>query len=83
MEETFTALRDKPCKKTVQASAEKAVQAVKAEDCQACSPKVTEGMRDFVELFARKVDETVSQVSTTPMEAHLVPNGSVLLDRSS
>ena len=83
MEETFTALRDKPSKKTVQASAEKAVQSVKARNCQACSPRVTEGMRDFVELFERKVDETVSQVRTTPIEARLVPNGSVLLDRSS
>ena len=83
MEETFTALQDKPCKKTVQDSAEKAVQTVKARNCQTCSPKVTEGMRDFVELFERKIDETVSQVSTTPMEAHLIPNGSVLLDRSS
>ena len=63
MGETFIALRDKPCKSTVQASAEKTVQEVKARDCGACSPKVTEGMRDFVELFARKIEETVSQVS--------------------
>ena len=62
MEETFTALRDKPCKSTVQACAEKTVQAVKAQNCQACSPKITEGMRDFVDLFVGKVEEVVSQV---------------------
>ena len=66
MEETFTALRDKPCKKTVQARAEKTLQAVKAKNCEACSPKVTEGMRDFLDLFTRKIEETVSQVSCIP-----------------
>ena len=63
MEEVFTVLRDKPCKLTVQACAEKTVQAVKAQNCQACSPKITEGMRDFVDLFVRKIEEVVSQVS--------------------
>lgn len=68
MEETFAALRDKPCKESVQASAEKTVQTVKERDCQACSAKITEGMRDFVDLFTRKIEEVVSQVSYTPME---------------
>ena len=68
MEETFTTLRDKPCTETVKASAEKTVQTVKARNCPACSPKVTEGMRDFVDLFTRKIEETVSQVSYTSME---------------
>ncbi|KAG6381731.1 hypothetical protein JVT61DRAFT_335 [Boletus reticuloceps] len=62
MEETFTALRDKPCKETVKATADKTVQTVKARNCQVCSPKITEGMRDFVDLFSRKIDETVSQI---------------------
>ncbi|KAG6381733.1 hypothetical protein JVT61DRAFT_337 [Boletus reticuloceps] len=62
MEETFTALRDKPCNETVKTSAEKTVQTVKARNCQACSPTITEGMRDFVDLFTRKIDETVSQI---------------------
>ena len=66
MEETFLALRDKPCKETVQALAEKTVQTVKARNCQTCSPKVTEGMRDFLDLFTRKIEETVSQVSCIP-----------------
>ena len=66
MEETFLTLRDKPCKETVQASVEKTVQTVKARNCQACSPKITEGMRDFLDLFARKIEETVFQVSLYP-----------------
>ena len=62
MDETFTALRDKPCKATVQASSEKAVQKVKAGGCHICAPKITDGMRDLVDLFVRKIEETVSQV---------------------
>ncbi|KAG6381736.1 hypothetical protein JVT61DRAFT_341 [Boletus reticuloceps] len=62
MEETFTALRDKPCKETVQASADKTVQTVKARNCQDCSTRITEGMRDFLELFTRKIDESISQI---------------------
>lgn len=66
MEETFIALRDKPCKATVQATAEKTVQAVKTRNCPICSATVTEGMRDFSDLFVRKVDDTVSQASCPP-----------------
>ena len=74
MEETFIALQDKPCEKAVQTSSEKMAQAVKARNRQACSSKVTEGMRSFVELFTKKINEAFSQVSTTLMEAHSVPN---------
>ncbi|KAF8553553.1 hypothetical protein OG21DRAFT_1497601 [Imleria badia] len=62
MEETFTALRDKPCKETVQASAEQTVQIVKAQECRVCSPQITEGMRDFLDLFTRKIEEAVSRI---------------------
>ena len=62
MEETFTALQDRPCGSTVKTCAEKTVQSVKAQNCQACPPRVTEGMRDFVDLFVRKIEETISQV---------------------
>ena len=68
MQETFTVLQDKPCKETLKACAEETVQAVKARNCQVCSPKVTEGMRDFVELFTRKIEDTVSQVSSAATE---------------
>ncbi|KAG8212948.1 hypothetical protein J3R82DRAFT_11312 [Butyriboletus roseoflavus] len=62
MEEAFTELRDKPCKETVQACSEKAVQSAKARGCQACAPKVAEEMHNFSDLFARKVEESVSQI---------------------
>jgi len=62
VKETFTALRDKPCKETAKVCSEKTVQTVKAKNCQACPPKVTEGMRDFLDLFTRKIEETVSQI---------------------
>ena len=63
MEGTFVELQDKPCKATVQAFAEKTVETVKARNCQGCSPTVTEGMRDFADLFVRKVEEVVSKAS--------------------
>ena len=72
MEETFMALRNKPCKKTLQASANKTVQVVKAQNCQACSPRVSEGMRDLVNFFGRKIDETVSQVTSPFPQIHIV-----------
>ena len=81
MEETFTALRDTPCKETLKAVAEKAVQTVKALNCGVCSGKITEGMRDFVELCTRKVEETVSQVGSAPIETHIDLNS--FLGRSS
>ena len=74
MEETFTVLRNKPCKEALQSTAEKTVHAIKSLNCQACSPKISEGMRDFVDCFARKIEEAVSQVSSTPMESHRDPN---------
>ena len=63
MEETFMTLRDKPCKETVKASAEKTVQSVKAQGCN-CSTSVADGMRDFVDLLTRKIEETVAQVNS-------------------
>ena len=68
MEETFTELRDKPSKETVKAVSEKTVQSVKARNCNICSPKITEGMREFLDLFGRKIEEKVSQVTSTVHE---------------
>ena len=81
MEEAFMELRDKPCSATVQAVAEKTVQTVKTRNCETCSAKVTEGMRDFSELLARKVEETVSQVNIVPHSDSL--QNLMLLGRSS
>ena len=68
MEETFMALQDKPCKETVKAFAEKTVQAVRAQGCTTCSTRVPDSMRDFVDLFARKIEETVDQVNSITRE---------------
>ncbi|KAF9229915.1 hypothetical protein BU15DRAFT_84324 [Melanogaster broomeanus] len=62
MEKTFLALRDRPCEATILACAEETVQNVRARNCVACAPHIAEGMRDFSALFARKVEEVVSQV---------------------
>ncbi|KIJ65515.1 hypothetical protein HYDPIDRAFT_27516 [Hydnomerulius pinastri MD-312] len=62
MEGTFLVLRDKPCGATIEAAAEEVVKAVRTRGCQVCSPGVVEGMREFSAVFARKVEEVVSQV---------------------
>ena len=63
MEETFVALRDKPCRATVEGLAEKTVKIVKKTNCPVCSTSVSEGMRGFSDLLVKKMDEVVSQVS--------------------
>ena len=65
MEETFTELRDKPSKETVKAVSERTAQSVKAQNCSICSPRITEGMREFLEVFARQIEEKVSKVTST------------------
>lgn len=62
MVETFAALRDKPCRVTVESFAAKTVQSVRARNCPTCSVNISEHMRDFSELLTRKVDEVVSEV---------------------
>ena len=64
MEETFAELRDKPSKGTVKAVSEKTVQSVKLQNCGICSPRITEGMREFLEVFAQQIEEKVSQVTS-------------------
>ena len=64
MEETFTELRDKPSKETVKAVSERTAQSVKAQNCSICS-RITEGMREFLEVFARQIEEKVSKVTST------------------
>ena len=63
MEETFVALRDKPCAATVESFVEKTVQRVTRLGCSTCSGLVPEGMRGFSRLLVKKVDEVVSRVS--------------------
>ena len=68
MEETFIELRDKPSKETVKAVSERTVQSVKARGCSMCSPRITEGMREFLEVFAQQIEEKGSQVTSTVYE---------------
>ena len=63
MDEAFALLRRKPCKETIQASAEKTVRELKFSNCPVCSPRIYECMHEFSELFSKKVEETVSNVS--------------------
>jgi hypothetical protein len=62
MEETFVALRDKPCRATVESFVEKTVQSVRAQGCPICSVNISEHMRELSELLTRKVEEVVSEV---------------------
>ena len=66
MEDTFTALRNKPCKETVRAFTERTVKLVEALDCPACSSTMAEIVREYSGLLVRKVEEVVSKVSCTP-----------------
>ncbi|KAI9464705.1 hypothetical protein HD554DRAFT_1249783 [Boletus coccyginus] len=62
MEETFVALRDKPCRETVESFVAKTVQSVRKQNCPTCSVNISGHMRDFSELLTRKVDEIVSKI---------------------
>lgn len=62
MKEVFLELQEKPCGATVTSLAEKTVQTVKARNCPTCSASITEGMRNFSDLLAKKVEEVVSRI---------------------
>ena len=62
MDETFIALRDRPCRATVLSFVAKTVESVRKQDCPTCSVDVSERMRDFSELITRKVEDAVSKV---------------------
>lgn len=71
MEETFVALRNKPCSATVEDFAAKTVQNVRARNCPGCSVNISEGMRDFSELLTRKVEEVVSKVRSAVLRGEV------------
>jgi hypothetical protein len=62
-DKTFILLRDKPCRATIDMSAEEVIRSVRQRNCSHCSPKVAENMREFTTVFAGKVEEAISQVS--------------------
>ncbi|KAI5995634.1 hypothetical protein EDD15DRAFT_2195589 [Pisolithus albus] len=64
MDATSLDLRDKPCAETIRRNVEMAIQAVRQRNCSNCSVSAPAGMRDFGELFIRKVEELISTVSS-------------------
>ncbi|KIK76160.1 hypothetical protein PAXRUDRAFT_835437 [Paxillus rubicundulus Ve08.2h10] len=58
----FILLRDKPCRATIDMSAEEVIRSVRQRNCPNCSPRVAETMREFVTVFAGKVEKAISQV---------------------
>ena len=63
MKEVFLELREKPCGATVASLAAKTMQSVQDRNCPTCSANITEGMRNFSDLLAKKVEKVVSRVS--------------------
>lgn len=84
MVETFVALRDKPCRATVESFAAKTVQSVRAQGCPACSVSISERMEDFSKLMVRKVEEVVSKVRSVMIRWEEYPwlNPAIVLSRS-
>ena len=62
MTETFAALRDNPCRETVESFAPRTVQTVRAQNCPICSVNISDYMRVISGLFTAKVEEVVSKV---------------------
>ncbi|KAI6149583.1 hypothetical protein BKA82DRAFT_995139 [Pisolithus tinctorius] len=62
MEATFQTLKEKPCAQTVYQAAEKNIEQVRRRNCQSCSPDIATVMKQFADLFAKKVEELVSEV---------------------
>ncbi|KAI6149582.1 hypothetical protein BKA82DRAFT_871000 [Pisolithus tinctorius] len=62
MEATFRTLKEKPCARTVHKSVEKTIGEVRRRNCQSCTPDIATVMNQFADLFARKVEELVSEV---------------------
>ncbi|KAI6013539.1 hypothetical protein EDC04DRAFT_691404 [Pisolithus marmoratus] len=62
METTFQTLKEKPCAQTVYESAEKTIEEVRRRNCQSCSPNIATVMKQFADMFAKKVEELVAEV---------------------
>ncbi|KAL4072826.1 hypothetical protein V8B97DRAFT_260338 [Scleroderma yunnanense] len=62
MDATFQALKDKPCAHTIHEMIEKTIQEIRRRSCQSCSSNIASVMCEFADLFAKKVEELVSEV---------------------
>ena len=84
MNETFAVLRDRPCVQTIGKGADEAIKKFRrtSTDCSNCPPVMSVGMQEFVMLFANKVDEAITKVSSIPftschpqnLNRHVVPD---------
>lgn len=62
IEGTFQTLREEPCAQTVYDSVEMAIEGVRRRNCRSCTPNVATVMHQFADLFAKKVEEVISEV---------------------
>ncbi|KAI6112981.1 hypothetical protein F5141DRAFT_1110814 [Pisolithus sp. B1] len=62
MESTFQTLKEKPCAQTVHEAAERTIEEVRRRNCSSCSPNIATAMKPFADLFAKKVEDLVSEV---------------------
>jgi hypothetical protein len=66
MEEMSELLMDRPSGDLVRKETEKTIQKIRSTNCTACSSKVKEGMTEFGNLLALRVEEAVGRVCTFP-----------------
>ncbi|KAG1795090.1 uncharacterized protein HD556DRAFT_1365996 [Suillus plorans] len=64
MQEVYELLQDSPSGDTVRTAADRTIQKVRSANCAACSGRVKEGMTEFSNLLALKVEEAVAPVCT-------------------
>ncbi|KAI6116802.1 hypothetical protein EDD16DRAFT_1045050 [Pisolithus croceorrhizus] len=62
METTFQTLKEKPCGQTVYEAVEGTIEEVRRRDCSYCSADIATVMKPFADLFAKKVEDLVSEV---------------------
>ncbi|KAG2046475.1 hypothetical protein BDR06DRAFT_1025510 [Suillus hirtellus] len=62
MQEVYELLQDSPSGDTVRTAADSTIQKVRSANCAACSGRVKEGMTEFSNLLALKVEEAVAPI---------------------
>ena len=83
MNDTFTALRDRPCAQTVEKGAEDATQKFRRAHthCTRCPPVISDGMQNFVKLFKNKVEKAIAKVSFIPFTSCHPQNTTAMLSQ--
>lgn len=62
MEATFQTLKERPCAQTVHEAVERTIEEVRRRNCATCSPNIATVMKPFADLFAKKVEDLVSEI---------------------